>query len=530
VSRNRLPPLTRVSEAEVDLLEQEILVRAKARKEGVAKTFDPVLGSTAAEADIRLAEMAADINKYGEYVFGWAPARVHRLWNDVVDDVINRRIPQNKVLFIAPPNSAKSSWNSIVRPCHYLGNHPDHKLVFMTSADPMAKTFHSAVQTALEYSDKHKAVFPELDCRPNLKRGWSTHGLYLRGTPVGSKDPAYKAVGYNATIMGARADGIIIDDPLDQKTALSETVRREAKTYYDQTIVPRLQPDTGWILAVMTRFHEDDLASHFIRLAEEAGDWVIVRTPQIATDANDPLGRAPGELLWPERINAAYVAAEQRRMGTAEFNLVHQGDPTGMGGDVFKDESWFQPLPQDFWSTILPKCKIVIAWDLAFSENKSACFTVGVTVAIDRQYNMYIINVVRKRMTILEAEDVQVKLIQLTKPLVVAIEQSTFHQELTRTMARRILNRVMCNIQLIKPDSDKISRAMLPAARAEAGKVFVAKDAPWYRTFAAECLGFPLTKYKDQVDAFSLAAAMVEKLSEMQVRNRIQQTEHVMSA
>lgn len=515
-------PLFSVPKGEVDTVLKEIELRAEARRRIKPKAvYNPELGETPEEAEDYIEQMRRDVGTYGTYVFGLPPARVHKFWNTVADDVINRKVRQNKLLIIAPPNTAKSTWNSQIRPVHYLGQHPDHNLLFFTSSDPMAKTFHSTVENTLRENPRHREVFPAKDCRPNRARGWSGDGLYLYGTPFASKDPAYHAVGFGATIMGARAHGIILDDPLNQQQAQSETEQRRAKAYYDQTLVPRLQPREGWVLAVMTRWHENDLASHLIELAEKSGDWIVINTPMIAIDDGpDPLGRRPGELLWPERFDAEFVAAEQARMATAEFNMVHQGDPTGMGGDVFKDERWFQPLPEDFWSRIYPECRIVQAWDLAFSEKDKTCFTVGVTAAVDRALNIYIVHVIRQRYTIGQTEDVMVRAIQTSKPLVVAIEEDSFHQQLIRAFAQRLLGRVMVNLQLAKPDKDKVSRALLPAARAEAGKVFISKTSSWYRRFVAECLGFPNTKYKDQVDAFSLIAQVVQQLGQAVQREK----------
>ncbi len=509
------PPLFRVPKPDVDPVLQEIKLRADMRRQSVAKRFDPDLGETWEEAEVRLKEIREDVGKYGEYVMGLAPADIHSLWNRAADDVIHRRVPQNKVLFIAPPNSAKSTWNSIIRPAHYLGLHPDHSLLFFTSSDPMAQTFASAVKGILTADEKHRTIFPEKDARPDKVRGWSGEGLYLKGTPPASKDPAYKAVGFGASVMGARANGIILDDPLDQKQAQSETEQRRAKSYYDETVTPRLQIDGGWMIGVMTRFHENDFASHLIRLAKESGDWLVFETPLLAVEGKiDPLGREPGQILWPEHFTESFLAYEQRRLTIAQFNLIHQGDPTGMGGDVFETEEWFQDLPENFWSEIMPQCKTIQAWDLAFSEQKRACFSVGITAAVDSSLNMYILHIVRKRYTILELEDVMVQLAENTKPMLVGIEYSTFHQNLTAGIARRVMERKMVNIQLVRPDRDKTARARLPAGRAQHGMVFVNKKAPWYRAFITECLGFPNTKYKDQVDAFSLLALLVQKLGE----------------
>lgn len=521
-------PLLHVPASEADETLDEILVRYEAKRRDTKRAVDPDLGTESwEEATAMFQRMREDINEYGEYAFGLKPARVHRFWNQVADDVIKRRIPQNKALFIAPPNSAKSTWNSIIRPVHYLGQHPDHNLIFLTASDRMSDTFGSAVRSALADNEKHRQVFPDKANRPMRVRGWSSEGLYLFGTPSASKDPAYKSVSYQGNIMGARAHGMIIDDPMDQKNAQSETEQRKAKEYYDQTLVPRLQPGTGWLIAVMTRFHENDLASHFIKLAEKSKDWIVIRTPQIAQE-DDPLGRNVGELLWPERLTPEYVQAERDRMSIAQFNLVHQGDPTGIGGDVFKSETWFQPLPLDFWSTIFPKCQVIQAWDLAFSETREACFTVGMTVALDTEMNMYILHVLRERLTLVGLEDAMVKLIDIGRPVVVGIEIDNFHKQLTLAVVQRVLSRAMANIQLVRPDTDKVARAMLPAGRAEAGKVFVNTETDWFRPFVSECLGFPHTRYKDQVDTFGLAALMVQQVSASVRRWQPMQVEHVM--
>jgi predicted phage terminase large subunit-like protein len=281
----------------------------------------------------------------------------------------------------------------------------------------------------------------------------------------------------------------------------------------------RLQPNEGWVIAVMTRFHENDLASHYIRLAEADAGWIVLRTPMVATNDPDPdpLGRATGELLWPERFGPAYIKAEQADMSIAEWNLVFQCDPTGMGGDIFQSEAHFQPLPANFWSEIMPRCQVLQFWDLAFSEQKTkkTCFTVAITVAVDPDLNIYILHLLRGRFGLNEAEDEMVKIISITKPLVVGIETDKFHQTAIISMVKRVLGRVMANIQLVRPKDDKISRARLPAGRAQAGKVFINKQAPWYRTFVSEALAFPNSKYKDQVDALSGVTLLVEHIGDV---------------
>jgi predicted phage terminase large subunit-like protein len=153
------------------------------------------------------------------------------------------------------------------------------------------------------------------------------------------------------------------------------------------------------------------------------------------------------------------------------------------------------------------------------------------TAAVDKDLNMYILHVSRARLNDLGIEDEMVRAISLAKPVLVGIEESTFHMKATRALVQRVLGRIMCNIQLPRPDKDKITRARLPAGRAQHGKLFVDKRRAWYRTFVSECLGFPLTRYKDQVDTLSLLTLLVQNLGEdIRERRGIRQLETAMSA
>lgn len=492
---------------------REIELRAASKKKLTQKSFNTDLGATPEEAEATLQKMRTDVNRYGAYVFGHEPARVHQFWNRVVDDVIERRVRQNKILILAPPNCAKSTWNSLIRPCFHLGQHPDQNLLFMTSNDNMAQAFGTSVRMTLQESERHAEVFPDKDCRPHRTRGWSGDGLYLRGTPLASKDPAYKAVGFGMSVMGARANGIILDDVLDQKQAESEIEQRKAINYYTKTVVPRLNTQSGWLLAVMTRFAEGDLGGRIIKLAQESGDWLIYRTPLEAQD-NDPMGRKPGESVWPEQFPPEFIQAVKKSMTIAEYDLVYQADPTGMSGDIFTHENYFKDLPPNFWQEIYPRCFTAQAVDLAFSKNKRTCYTVILTYAVDANFNIYILHIDRARYQVRDSEERLKELIRITKPLVTVIETENFHDATIRSMVIRIMAEIMCDIRLDKPDTDKVARARLPAGRAEHGFMYADRSAPWYRPFMSEVLGFPNSTYKDQVDALSLAAVTVQRMEE----------------
>lgn len=512
----------------------EAIARIKARQRRDFVQFDPVFGATLEEARATQERCAESLATYGQYVFGYEPQPHHQLWCDTIQKIINREIPQTKALFLAPPNTAKSSWISIINPAWYLGKYPTHNVLFLTSSDPNAQTFNLALQTNLGDNDRHSAVFSSALCRPDRKRGWSSRGLFLQGTPRSNKDPAYRAAGWGTHIQGVRASLLLIDDPMDQEDAMSETACEKARQYYDMTVEPRLNPD-GFVFAVMTRWNDYDLASHIYKRVREDGDWLVIALPMEAEAEGsdlypDALGRQPGELLWPERLTEKFVAEKKATMTVAEYAAVYQCSSVAVGGDVFESEDWFRPYPSDFYEkredglSLRDRLRVVQGWDFAFSEDERACFTSKVTIGIDSQMNLYVLDVMNERLSTMETENAIVLAAQSEHPLVLGLEETAFRKKITVELARRVTRRVLCNIQIIKPDKDKVSRARLPAFYGQMGKLFVDREAPWYRNFVRQCLAFPESKFNDMVDALSLATQIAAMLDTLKQHKRKQLT------
>ena len=62
----------------------------------------------------------------------------------------------------------------------------------------------------------------------------------------------------------------------------------------------------------MTRWHEDDLGGRLLAEMDAGGRrWEVLKLPMEA-EQHDPLGRAPGELLWPEWFRPDQVAEAKR--------------------------------------------------------------------------------------------------------------------------------------------------------------------------------------------------------------------------
>lgn len=89
-----------------------------------------------------------------------------------------------------------------------------------------------------------------------------------------------------------------------------------------------------------TRWHEDDLGGRLLAEAETGGDrWRVLKLPALANAADDPLGRAVDEPLWPEWEARDALARKRAVLGEREFGALFQQDPRPAGTSFFDEKN-----------------------------------------------------------------------------------------------------------------------------------------------------------------------------------------------
>jgi hypothetical protein len=89
------------------------------------------------------------------------------------------------------------------------------------------------------------------------------------------------ATSIEGTLTGRGGDFIILDDPIKPIDALSDSKRERVNNAFVNTIMLRLDDkQSGSILIVMQRLHEDDLVGRLLREAPE--EWAVLSLPAIA--------------------------------------------------------------------------------------------------------------------------------------------------------------------------------------------------------------------------------------------------------
>ena len=184
-----------------------------------------------------------------------------------------------------------------------------------------------------------------------------------------------------------------MDDPIrSREDADSDRVRERVWEWYKGDLSPRMKPG-GRQIVIQTRWHEADLAGRLLEEMERGGDrWEVLSLPAEA-EANDPLGRAVGEILWDDSYGYGdFLRHEKATQLPRNWSALYQQKPTPDTGDYFKAE-WLKPYDKAPARATLTTYG---ASDYAVTDN-AGDFTVHLVVGIDPEDNIYLLDLWREQ-------------------------------------------------------------------------------------------------------------------------------------
>jgi hypothetical protein len=252
---------------------------------------------------------------------GFEPARHHKLIISELEKVSRGEV--DRLMLLCPPGSAKSKYASELFPPWWFCQHPQSAVIAASHTEELAERFGRRVRNLISLNT---AVLGYGIASDNKAAGrWET-----------DKGGEYFAAGVGGSITGRRTDLGVIDDPVkSREDAESETVRNKIWEWYKSDFYTRLKPDAR-IIVIMTRWHEGDLGGRLLDEQSKGGDkWRVVKLPAFAVDADDPLGRAVNEPLWPEWEDVEALNRKRKALGERDFGSLFQQDPRPAG------TSWF---------------------------------------------------------------------------------------------------------------------------------------------------------------------------------------------
>ena len=428
----------------------------------------------------------------------------HRLIADKLEQVAAGKI--KRLIINCPPRAGKSELASKLFPAWYAGKYPQKSLILATYNERFSYDFGRAVRGFMRLPG-YAQVFP----KTQIKRGAAaanrietTDGGLLVFTGIGG------------SITGRGGDLLLIDDPIkDREQADSALARDKAWDWWLQVFKSRVMDENAAIVIVTTRWSPDDIVGRLTDPtnsyydAEEAAQWEIIDLPALAFE-DDPLGRAPGEPLWPERFGKDYLEA-LRRNDPRGFSALYQCRPAPEEGVHFRAEWIKEYKPAD-----LPKnLRYYMSVDFAVSAESNRDKTCIMPVGVDEDGGIWILpDVWWQRAASNVVVEAFINAIEKRSPQMVWGEKGQIAKSLGPFIRKRMREReVYATIDEQHPTADKVARAQAIAGRMASGGVYFPVYAPWWAAAKDQLLKFPQSTHNDFVDALALIGLGLMKLS-----------------
>ncbi|HEX8384844.1 MAG TPA: phage terminase large subunit [Rubricoccaceae bacterium] len=416
------------------------------------------------------------------------PPRHVRYLLSLVQDVVEGRT--QRLCISTPPGHGKTDTVTRRLPVYWAERHPDDAVVFTGYSQRFAEKNLS--QQAREIAAELGVLAADATA---LDEWRLTNGARLVTRGVGNPP-----TGVNPISL------LVADDPIKSRAdAASLTLRDNVWQWWTGSIVQRFWPRTRAVV-IATRWHEDDLIGRLRKADDPAnggpGEWTFVNLPALALD-DDPLGREPGEALWPAAKPAPFLHALRRSMGPYEFEAVFQGNPTPREGSLFRVGK-FGYVDAAEVPRLVSVCR---AWDLAATAG-AGDYTAGVKVGRSADGRFFVLDVVRgqwdsaqrnaRMRQTAEADGKAVKVHLPQDPGQAGKDQA---QSLTRMLAGFVVRaEPVSGSKEVR--ADPYAAQVNAGAANETGNVSLVR-APWNDAFVEEHRAFPAGANDDQVDAGS---------------------------
>lgn len=443
-----------------------------------------------------------------DYDAGWAHLDIAERLEQFMRDVEAKKSP--RLILNCPPRFGKSELTSRNFAPWVLGHHPEWEFILCSYSGALANRFSRANRSVMR-DPMYQAMFPDSKLDPD------TQSVELWQTTEGG---GLLAAGVGGPITGSGAHILLIDDPVkNREEAESPQMRQAVWDWYTSTAYTRLAPGGG-VLIIMTRWSDDDLGGRLIREMEEGeGDtFEVVKYPAIARF--DEKYRKKGEALHPARYDEEALSRIRKVLGERDWSALYQQEPVPDEGAYFtRDMFHFYRQAER-----PPDAEMVFydAWDLAIGQNDYNDWTVGLTVGMDTNEDLWVVDMVRGKYDGMQIVDKMIDQHLKWDSQITGVEKGQIEMSIAPFLERRVqeTKAFRMNTEGMRTGRrDKPARARAIQGMAKAGKVHLPHpdECPWVEEFVFELLRFPAGQHDDQVDALAWIGLMITEMSAAQL-------------
>jgi len=300
---------------------------------------------------------------------------------------------------------------------------------------------------------------------------------------------------------GKRPNLVLVDDLENDELVESDLRREKLRKWFFNALLPACS-ERARVRICGTVLHFDSL---LYRLLHDEG-WFscTLRASNDVSDFRDVLWKRK----FPEVRLKAIKDTFKRQNNLAGFSQEYYNEPINEEDAFFKRSDFNHEVDE-----IPSGLTYYAGCDFAISKDKKACYTCFGVIGVDTEGYWYVVDVMRGHWDTEEIVD-NLFLLHLTyKPELIAVEKGQIWDTLEpifNTECRNI--RVFPRLFPVQAIKDKRSRARSLQFKMRSGMVFWDKSLPWFDECFLEMIRFDRGPTKDQVDALSWAARMIEDM------------------
>lgn len=429
------------------------------------------------------------------------------------------------MLFVAP-RTGKSQMASVFFPTFFIGKAPDKQMMQVGHSATISEGFGREARNILN-TPEHQEVYPECRLSKDSRSvsAWAT-----------TKNGKYSTAGVDTGIAGKGWALGILDDLLNEKTALSSAAKKYVHNWYGPGFYSRQMPRdyvTGKgsaIIVINTRWAVDDLSGWLLaqqQVNPDADKWEVLSIPalldqksadlltRISHDpryrkylSGDPITFKEGDSYCPRRFPLKDLMRTKANMSARAWSALYMQSPVAEEGGLLRKEWWklwpdSKPLPE---ITYLLQ-SYDVASETAIHNDNTARTTWGVfkrpsdgmMCAIVMEYSLL-------KLDFPALLEDALKSYQVHKPDREVIEKASSGIPLYQEFRKRGIP-----VSPIRPVGTKYSRADAATIPLSQGVIYY-PDRQWARNLIDVCAAFPAGPEDDTVDSVTLGINFIRRM------------------
>lgn len=371
----------------------------------------------------------------------------------LVEKVKRREVKDYDLIINISPGTTKSTIATVMLP------------VWAWTIDPSIRNLTASYSQALSTdlamksrdiikSDLFKEMFPHLVIKSD-----QDNKSHYKNTSGGER----YATSVTGTVTGFHAHLIIVDDPINPKSATSEADRLTANRFMNTTLSTRkISKSVTPTILIMQRLHENDCTGNWLNKENKKVKHICL-PGEISKDVKPPELTQFYEdgLMDPVRLTREDLKTLRVDLGSYGYAGQIMQIPSPEDGGIWK--KWILPISDSALNILKPKLTSFGSdWDLAYTQKETNSASAYVTAGL-HESKMYIDDIGFDWL-----EFPQLISYMRTKPSPHYIEGKASGKSAKQTLT----NQGIPAIEVAVEGGDKIARATMATPYAESGMIY----------------------------------------------------------